>query len=310
MAASTKTALLETRHALPEGERQIEIAIVAGIGRHFAGFVGPLRDAYDAMTAQTPIADGVALEAVDQAGMRGWWIRPAGAPADRAILFLHGGAYALGSAEAYRGFVSQIAVRAGVAAFALDYPLAPEHPFPAAHDAVAAARVWMKTRGVAQIALAGDSAGGGLALAALGEPRANAPAVAAVVVFSPWTDLTLSGPSFTDPHTYDPIFQPQVLADSAAGYLGAADPRDGRASPLHSVPGTLPPLAIQVGADELLFDDARRYAVAAGEKGGEVHLDIFEGLHHVFQRSTQHLPSARRALDHAAAFLSRHWREN
>jgi acetyl esterase/lipase len=307
MNAPIMAGPIETRHALSEDERQIEQAVLAAIGQRFASFSGSLRDAYDAMIAETPIAEGVTLEAVDQNDVQGWWVRPAGAPAGRAILFLHGGAYGLGSAKAYRGFASQIVVRAGVAAFVADYPLAPEHPFPAAFEAAVAARRWLETLGVAQIALVGDSAGGALALAALNEPEANAPAVAAVVVFSPWIDLALSGPSFANPDTHDPIFQRQVLTGAVVAYLDGADPRDGRASPLYSIPDRLPPLAIQVGTDELLLDDARRYAALAAEKGGEVRLDIFEGLHHVFQRSTAELPSARRALDAAADFLAIHW---
>jgi monoterpene epsilon-lactone hydrolase len=213
----------------------------------------------------------------------------------------------LGSAEAYRGFASQIAIRAGVAAFVLDYPLAPEHPFPAAFDAAVAARRWLGTQGVTQLASVGDSAGGALALAALHPSGSQAPAIAAIAVFSPWIDLALSGASFASAETHDPIFQPQILSDAAATYLGGADPRDGRASPLYAVPSDLPPLIIQVGTDELLLDDARRYAQAAAEKGGEVRLEIFEGLHHVFQSSTRELPSARRALDNVAGFLSSHW---
>ena len=307
MTKSSNTGLVETRHVLSEEERQIEKSILAAIGRHFASFAGSRRETYDAMIAQTPIADGVTLEAVDENDVRGWWVRPAGARAGRAILFLHGGAYMLGSAEAYRGFISQIAVRAGVAAFVADYPLAPEHPFPAAFDAAVAARRWLASQGITRIALVGDSAGGALALAALDDPEASAPQVAAVVVFSPWIDLALTGPSFTSPDTHDPIFQREVLSGAATAYLGGADPRDGRVSPLYAVPKNLPPLAIQVGADELLLDDSRRYAALAAQKGGEVRLDVFEGLHHVFQRSTQELPNARRALDAAAAFLSRHW---
>jgi epsilon-lactone hydrolase len=304
---STRTGLVETLNPLAEDERPIVRSVLAAVGKHFASFVGSRRESYDVMTAETPIADGVALEAVDQIGLRGWWIRPVGAPAHRAILFVHGGAYMVGSAEAYRGFASQIATRAGVAAFVLDYPLAPEHPFPAAYDATVAAQRWLGTQGVTQIALVGDSAGGALALAAAGPAETIVPSVASIVVFSPWVDLALSGASFSSAETHDPIFQPELLAGAAATYLGAADPRDGRASPLYAIPDKLPPLAIQVGSDELLLDDARRYARAAAEKGGEVRLDIFEGLHHVFQRSTHELPSARRALDDAADFLSAHW---
>src|ERR1700761_2505774 len=133
--SSSQAGLVEIRHPLSEAEREIEQSVLAATAKHFAGAAGSLRQAYDAMAADTPIADGVTLEAVNRDGQRGWWVRPAGCVADQAILFLHGGAYMLGSAEAYRGFASQVAVRARVAAFVLDYPLAPEHPFPAAFDA-------------------------------------------------------------------------------------------------------------------------------------------------------------------------------
>ena len=285
---------VETFHPLSEAERRIEQSVLVAIGRHFADFQGPLRDAYDAMTARTPVADGVTLHRVDRDGVQGWWVRPAEAPVGRAILFLHGGAYALGSATAYRGFASQIAVRAAVSAFVLDYPLAPEHPFPAAHDAALAARRWLGNQGITRLAAVGDSAGGALALSVATDTDTDCPAVAAVVVFSPWVDLALAGPSFADPATRDPIFQPHLLASAAATYLNGAGAQDGRASPLQAFADTLPPLAIQVGTDELLLDDARRYAVLAAAKGGEVRLDVFEGLHHVFQRSVLELASAGR----------------
>jgi len=159
---------------------------------------------------------------------------------------------------------------------------------------------------VAQVALVGDSAGGGLALGLAGEANA-APAIAAIAVFSPWVDLAMTGASISDPAIHDPIFQPPMLAGPAAAYLAGADPKDGRASPLYAVPQTLPPLLIQVGGDEILLDDARRYAKAAAARGGEVRLDVFEGLHHVFQGATRDLPTARSALDAVATFLNRHW---
>jgi monoterpene epsilon-lactone hydrolase len=301
--------LRERRHALPAAERAAEQAVLASLAAHFAGFQGSLRESYDAMTAMTPMAAGVAFEEVDDVAVKGWWCRPAGAPADRAILFVHGGAYMLGSARAYRGLASHVAARAGVAVFVPDYPLAPERPFPAAYDATVAARRWLGARGLAQIALAGDSAGAGLVLATLAGPVAGSPPVRAVVAFSPWTDLALGGPSFNDPATHDPVFKPPVLAGAAKAYLSGADPRDGRASPLHAIPADLPPLLVQVGTDELLRDDALRYAALAAQKGAEVRLDVFEGLHHVFQRAVAELPSAARALDDAAEFVRANWRD-
>ena len=310
MTTATKTTSIETRHVLSEDERQIEQAVLAGIHQLFSNPTGNQRETYDTMIAGTPIADGATLEAVDRDGVSGWWVRPAGAPADRAILFLHGGGYMLGSAKAYRGLASQVAVRAGVAAFVADYPLAPEQVFPAASEAAAAVRRWLGSQGqgISQVALVGDSAGGGLALSVLGDTATNSPAIASIAVFSPWLDLAMTGASVTSPDVRDPIFiQPEMLGGPAAAYLAGADPKDGRASPLYAVPEVLPPLLIQVGSDEILLDDARRYAHAAADKGGEVQLDIFEGLHHVFQGATRDLPAARRALDAVAAFLNRHW---
>lgn len=302
-----KTTSVETRHVLSDAERQIEQTVLAEIHGLFANPTGNQRETYDTMISRTPIADGVALEAIDRDGVSGWWVRPTGAPADRAILFLHGGAYMLGSAEAYRGLASQVAVRTGVAAFVADYPLAPEHVFPAAPQAAAAVRRWLGSQGVSQVALVGDSAGGGLALSVLGDAATTSPSIAAIAVFSPWLDLAMTGASFGSPDIHDPIFQPEMLAGPAAAYLAGADPKDGRASPLYAVPEVLPPLLIQVGSDEILLDDARRYAQAAADKGGEVRLDIFEGLHHVFQSATKDLQAARRALDAVASFLNRHW---
>ena len=307
MTTATKTGPVETRHALSDDERQIEQSVLAAIHLLFSNPGGDQRTVYDTMIAATPIAEGLTLEAVDRDGVRGWWVRPTGAPTDRAILFLHGGAYLLGSAEAYRGLASQVAARAGVAAFVADYPLAPEEVFPAAPQAAAAIRRWLGAQGVSQVALVGDSAGGGLALGILADAATTSPAIASIAVFSPWLDLAMTGASVTDPDIHDPIFQPAMLAGPASVYLAGADPKDGRASPLYAVPQVLPPLLIQVGGDEILLDDARRYAQAAAAMGGEVRLDVFEGLHHVFQGATKDLPTARRALDAVAAFLNRHW---
>ncbi|WP_354044181.1 alpha/beta hydrolase fold domain-containing protein [Devosia sp. UYZn731] len=292
-------------YALDASERAAEEAVLAASGAHFASFAGSQREAYDALIAQTPIADGVTVQQVDRDGVRGWWVRPQIALANRAILFVHGGAYMLGTASAYRGLASQIVVRAGVAAFVPDYPLAPEQPFPAAQDGVEAAYHWLLNQQAGRVALIGDSAGGGLVLSLLAKTQADR--VAGVVTFSPWIDLALAGSSFSNPETHDPIFQPEILATAASLHLAGADPRDGRASPLYSIPVELPPLLIQVGSDELLLDDARRYAERAAAKGGLVKLEIYDDLHHVFQRSVDELPSAKAALDRVAAFLTTLW---
>ncbi|WP_342627524.1 alpha/beta hydrolase [Nguyenibacter vanlangensis] len=295
------------RHPISAVERELEKGVVAKIVDHFHTSSGTPRETYAAMHDWTPIADGVVTEPVEQDSVSGVWVRPANALANRAILLIHGGVYILGSAQAYRGLASQLAVRAGVAVFVLDYPLAPEHPFPAAPNAAAAALRWLAAQGVAEVALAGDSAGGALILAALALCGPGAPKVASVVAFSPWLDLAFTGPSFTDPQTHDPVLTREILRGGAGAYLAGAVPTDGRASPLYEIPQNLPPILIQVGEDELLLDDSRRYAEVAAMRGGEVQLDVFEGLHHVFQSSVSALPSARRALDDTASFIATHW---
>ncbi len=307
----------EVRYPLSANEQAAVTALLAAVAAlREAPPTGTIREGYDAMTSRlTPIMEGVSVEVVApdvdvDAGpeaVRGCWVRPENAPADRAILFVHGGAYRVGSSEGYRGMASQVVVRSGVAAFVLDYPLAPEHPFPAAFDATVAALRWLRRQGVAEVALVGDSAGGGLVLAALAQWTAEMPKAASAVTFSAWTDLALAGDSFRSPDTIDPTFQPPMLADSAANYLGEADPKDGRASPLYAIPGQLPALLLQVGSHELLLDDSVRYAHAAAERGGEVRLEIYEGLHHVFQRCVRQLQSARDAFDGAATFIGSHW---
>lgn len=297
---------IETYHPLSESDRLLKEQVLSEFQTHGKQFKGTLREMYDGLTARTPISAGVTWQQVDEQAIAGWWCQPEEAVTGRAILFIHGGAYMLGSAKAYRGIASQLAARAGAPCFVLDYPLSPEHPFPAAPEATQRAIAWLARQGMSEIALAGDSAGGALALGALSNPQAIS-LTSSVVVFSPWLDLAFEGESFNDPLTNDPVFQRPILTNAAKTYLNGADARHELASPLHAIPDHLPPLALQVGTDELLLDDATRYAHAAASRGGIVCLDIYEGMHHVFQNAVE-LAAARHALDAAATFIDRHWK--
>ncbi|OCX71374.1 hypothetical protein A6M27_02125 [Acidithiobacillus thiooxidans] len=265
------------------------------------------RLAYAAMAAQTPLADGVLIEPVTTEDVRGWWIRPHQALPRRAIFFVHGGGYHLGDAKAYIGFVSQIAALTRCAVFSVDYALAPQHRFPAAINDVRSAQRWFATQNVSEYAAVGDSAGGGLILAMAGRATSAGPKLTSIVAFSPWTDLTNSGPSFRDPSTRDLVFTQDVINGLAHSYLNGHNPRDPDASPLYGIPERLPPIYIQVGSDELLRDDSTRYAHQAAAKGAVVTLDIYEGMHHVFQRDVGVLDTARVALERAASFISASW---
>lgn len=287
-----------------------DIAAARALRMEFARFwsttPGDPEDVYDQFIALTPTAAGIATrESVSDPGP-GWWCEPADANADRAVLYLHGGGYVVGHADAYRGFVSQIAARARVPVFALEYPLSTQAALPVALDLAVATLERLASR-FASVAVVGDSAGGGLSFATVLEARRKHIPVSALVALSPWTDFTFSGASARDMAVGDPLLDPAYLRDCAARYLGSANPADPRASPLFSADlNLLPPTLIQVGSDEILLDDSRRMAEAIAGAGGQVELEVWQGMHHVFPLNIQ-LASARRSLDHATAFLAKHW---
>jgi monoterpene epsilon-lactone hydrolase len=287
-------------------ERDREKALRAQFVQFWSTATGDPRTVYDTFISATPFAEGVSCEQVEAASVRGWWVRPSVAERDGVILYLHGGGYVGGSAKAYRGFASQLASRTRRPVFVLDYPLAPEATLPAAPDAVLAAYEWLRAIGSQRIVFAGDSAGGGLALVTLGR-LAHAPRPSAAIAglaFSPWVDLAFTGASMKDAHVEDPLLTYEYLQAGARMVLGGADSRDPLASPLYGDLSRLPPLLIQVGSDERLLDDARQYAERAAGAGSPVRLEVWEGMHHVFQVDVAHLRTSGVALDRAAAFLA------
>jgi len=226
-----------------------------------------------------------------------------------ALLYFHGGGFVVGSSRTHAALTVGLARRAGVPAFSLDYRLAPEDPFPAAvEDGVAAYRALLDDgRPSRPIVLAGDSAGGGLAVATLVAARdAVLPLPAAVVVLSPWVDMTLSGDSLTALDGIDPIFVKSDIDGYDERYVGAGDRSHPLASPVFADLSGLPPLLIHVGAHELLLDDAVRLAGRAGNAGVDVTLRVWAGVPHVFQHFAGLLDEADAALDAAGAFLRRH----
>ncbi len=291
------------RHALTPGEGE-QVSRIFERNASLAQLHPDDRRAfYAAMASQAPMADGVAAEPVSDGAVRGWWLRPTAHDPGSALFFVHGGGYHLGDARSYLGFASQIAARTGRAVFSVDYALAPERRFPAAFDDVIRTRAWFLSQGVERYGALGDSAGGGLVLA-MADHTAPDDRLVAIVVFSPWTDLSNSGTSFGDPATRDPVFQPAILQGLAQSYLDGANPRDPRASPLFGTLESLPPINVQVGEDELLRDDSVRLAEKAAKHGTRVRLDVFEGMYHVFQRDMGSLETAEVALEIAAEFIA------
>jgi epsilon-lactone hydrolase len=286
-------------------ERDRERELRARIAQFWSTATGDPRTVYDKFVSATPFVEGVSSEQIETASVRGWWVRPSAAEHDGVILYLHGGGFVAGSAKAYRGLASQLARRTRRPVFVLDYPLAPEATVPAAPNAVMAAYEWLRASGSQRIAFVGDSAGGGLALVTLARlaPAPRPSAAIAGVAFSPWVDLAFTGASMRDGHIEDPLLTYEFLQAGARMYLGAADPRDPLASPLFGNLSGLPPLLIQVGSDERLLDDARQYAERAAGAGARVQLEVWQGMHHVFQINVADLQTSGVALDRAAAFL-------
>jgi epsilon-lactone hydrolase len=258
-----------------------------------------------AQLTRLPLPPCTRIEPATFRGVPGEWVRNTRHPQRRTVLYLHGGGYQVGSPAIYREFAAHLA-RAWQAQVALiDYRLAPEHPYPAATDDVHAAYQSLLEQGIAADALvvAGDSAGGGLTLACALEARdAGLALPGALVLFSPWVDLTISGRSALE-RDHDDLLGTEHLRVAAADYLAGAAPRTPLAAPLFADLHGLPPTLIQATDNEILCDDARRLADALHAAGTPAQLRLWPQLWHVWQIFAGKLPEADAALAEALAFI-------
>jgi acetyl esterase/lipase len=262
------------------------------------------RKGFEQMTAMFPFPADASLREVDADGVPAAWIETPGARKDAAILYLHGGGYILGGIQTHKELVARISRATGLRCLAIDYRLAPEHPFPAAVEDACAAYRWLLAQGIApgRLAIAGDSAGGGLTLGTLVALRdARTPLPAAGVCLSPFTDLEGTGDSMRTAD--DPLIDKDAIAMMTASYLQGRDPRQPTASPVHADYRGLPPLLLQVGTREVLLDDSRRVAERARAAGVDVTLEIGEGLIHVWQLFGPSVPESVEAVDRIGAFV-------
>jgi epsilon-lactone hydrolase len=218
------------------------------------------------------------------------------------LLYLHGGAFFAGTPKSYRPIAAAFAAM-GFQVFTPAYRLAPRHVFPAAfEDARAALTALAEERG--SVMLAGDSAGAGLAIGVMAARRRDGESLpAAAALFSPWTDLAVTGASARANEERDPLFTRKMLKIASRAYLAGASPRDPRASPLYAEPSGLPPLLIHVAEDELLRDDALRFAARARQAGVETKLSLWPEVPHCWQLAVGVMAEARASLREAAAFL-------
>ncbi|NPD66859.1 alpha/beta hydrolase [Lichenicola cladoniae] len=253
--------------------------------------------------ASPGVPPGTIVSAGEVGSVRGEWVRPAAGRSVGTLFYIHGGGYFACSPQTHRPITGAFASR-GLNVFAPDYRLAPEHPFPAAVDDVVMAFRGLVASGIAaaDITLAGDSAGGGLALAMLLSLRDAAEAMpAACVLFSPWTDLAGTGTTLETNRRRDAFFDGHGIERLTEPYLAGTDPRNPLASPLYGDLHGLPPLLIHVGTYEVLLDDSLRLAARARAAGVSVTLRSWPVVPHVWQMFG--LPESADSLKEAADFL-------
>ncbi len=261
----------------------------------------------DLLGSADVLPDDVTVEPVDAGGVPSEVVAAAGADPAAWIVYLHGGGYTTGSLTSHRGHVARLSRATGATVLNMGYRLAPEHPHPAAVDDAVAACRWLRTARAAdpaRTALAGDSAGGGLALATLVALRdAGDPLPAAAAVISPWTDLTMTAATYGTRADADPMCSLETLGPQAAAYLGGADPTTPTASPLHADLSGLPPLLVHVGDDEVLLDDSVLLAERAQAAGVDCTLEVTPGAIHVWHLFATMVPEGADALARLSTWL-------
>lgn len=264
------------------------------------------REIYSRFMGQFPIPKDVKIESVDANGVPGLRITPPEAAPGRTILYLHGGGYMIGSAADYREMCAGLAKAAKSEVVVIDYRLAPEHACPAPVDDAVTAYQWLLDNGVSpdRIVLAGDSAGGGLTIAALVAIRDRGlPRPAAGVGISPWVDLEGVGESMTLNAANDPLVSIEMVGGMAQAYLQGQDVCTPLAAPLHADLQDLPPLLIQAGSHETLLDDAVRLADKAKAAGVDVTFESWDQMLHVWHMLGSFLPEARQAIDRIGEYV-------
>ncbi|GMR17566.1 MAG: alpha/beta hydrolase [Gammaproteobacteria bacterium] len=288
--------------------------LVRYMARQYFKRIGPdsdieeLQASWEYVAGKMKPARGVRVREATVAGIECEWLVPEGCDERKVLLYLHGGAYLMGSARTHRRMVSFIARASGVRALVPNYRLAPEHRFPAAlRDAVAVCdSLLTEDSDVDHLAVAGDSAGGGLAMALLLSRRdAGQAPPAAACLLSPWLDLSGQGESMVGSAELDPLFRPQDMQEIVQRYCDPEDVRNPLVSPVYAAAHDLPPLLIQVGDHEILLSDATRMSDRIEAAGGNVELQVWPGMWHVWQYFVGQMPESGRAIDQIGAFLRR-----
>ncbi len=261
---------------------------------------------FENISRKLPLARGTEVVTTENRGITGEWLIPAKTASDTIIMHCHGGGYIMGSPASHRSMLSWMAHLCKCKVFSFDYRLAPEHPFPAGLEDAEAVYRWLLDEGfpARDIILSGDSAGGGMAVAMAVKLREKGVALpAALVLLSPWVDLTLAGVSIDSRKTHDILLSPDLLRIAAKLYTAEHPADDPLISPLFADLSGLPPVLIQAGSKELLLSDAVRLAGALQKAGSEAELQMWDNVMHVWHFTAAYLPEARRAIQSIHTFI-------
>ena len=268
------------------------------------------RQRLDEVGSVWPVADDVSFEAVNCDGVPGEWSLASGSDTSRVLIFFHGGGYCSGSILSHRRMVTEAGRAARMRTLAIGYRLAPEHPYPAAHEDAMTAWRFVGRQGIPadRIAVGGDSAGGNLAITLINKLcAAGEPSPACAWLVSPWTDLTMSGATLDTKDAVDPIIHKGYLGELADAYVPTSvDRKNPLISPLFADLRSFPPTLIQVGSAETLLSDATRFAAAAGSSDVAVTMEIWPHMIHAWPMWNAKLEDGRRALTKAGEFIRAH----
>jgi acetyl esterase/lipase len=288
-------------------ELQMVLQMLTGMPLRADATPEEMRAGLAAMAGTFTLEPDVRVEPIAIDGMPAEWLASPDVAADRVVLYLHGGGYVVGSLDTHRDLAARVGRAGGARVLAIDYRLAPEHPHPCAVDDAVRAYRWLLAQGIApaRLAIAGDSAGGGLTIATLVALRDRGlPAPAGAVCFSPWVDMEAAGESMRT-IVDDPMLDRELILYFARHYLGTTDPRTPLAAPLHADLRGLPPLLVQASRHECLRDDAVRIVERARAAGVDAALELTDEVPHVWQIFAAILPEGREAIERAGAFLRR-----
>ncbi len=280
------------------------------VRKQMSAFDNPedIRDQMSRPMGKTP--DSVAIEPVDANGVPAEWVRWPGCSEDAVLLYFHGGGYVFGNPASHRDLAWRLSRESGASVLMVDYRLAPENRFPAAVEDATSSYRWLLDQSFdpGNILVAGDSAGGGLAVALMVNLKnLGMPQPKAAVLLSPWVDMTSSGESMTANADADAMLSPEAMRLFASHYLGdSSNPEAPLASPVFADLADLPPALILVGSTEVLLSDSERLAEKILASGGEVRLDVWPKMPHVFPVMARMLPEAKKGVSDIATFVRSH----